>query len=141
MGEENQPNQNENPISKGQTANFNISSGGVNPEKKGKKKTGPFIFAIILIMAIVAGLAYYFTIYTKPEEIYKRLIGSTIDSYTNEMNNMNYKTSKASLKLDANLETDKIDKKVTDLINKINIGMNVQTDNENQQFVIKKFLR
>ena len=136
MGEENQPNQNENPISKGQTANFNISSGGANPEKKGKKKTGLIIFAIVLIMAIVAGLAYYFTIYTKPDEIYKRLIGSTIDSYTNEMNNMNYKTSKASFKLDADIETDKIDKKITDLINKINIGMNVQTDNENQQFVM-----
>ena len=136
MGEENQPNQNENPISKGQTANFNISSGGANPEKKGKKKTGLLIFAIVLIMAIVAGLAYYFTIYTKPDEIYKRLIGSTIDSYTNEMNNMNYKTSKASFKLDADIETDKIDKKITDLINKINIGMNVQTDNENQQFVM-----
>ena len=124
MGEENQP------------TNFNISSGGVNPEKKGKKKIGILIFAIVLIMAIVVGLAYYFTIYTKPDEIYKRLIGSTIDSYTNEMNNMNYKTSKASFKLDADIETDKIDKKITDLINKINIGMNVQTDNENQQFVM-----
>lgn len=129
MGEENQ-------IFNGQEANFNISSGGENPEKKGKKKTGIIIFAIVLIMAIVAGLAYYFTIYTKPDEIYKRLIGSTIDSYTNEMNNMNYKTSKASFKLDADLETDKIDKKITDLINKINIGMNVQTDNENQQFIM-----
>lgn len=135
MGEENQPKQNENPIFNGQAANFNVSSGG-NGEKKGKKKTGLLAIAIILIVAMIAVLIYYFTIYTKPAQMYKKLVGSTIDSYTNEMKSMNYKTSKASLKLDADIETDKIDKKVTDLINKINIGMNVQTDNENQQFVM-----
>lgn len=135
MGEENQPNLNENEIFNGQEANFNVSS-GANLGKKGKKKTAVVIVAIVLMIAIIIGLIAYFIISSKPAQIYKKLIGSTIDSYTNEMKNMNYKTSKASLKLDADIETDKIDKKVTDLINKINIGMNVQTDNENQQFVM-----
>lgn len=123
MGEENQ------------ATKFNVSTGG-NIENGGKKKTGLLAIAIVLIVAIVAGLIYYFTSYTKPDQMYKRLVGSSIDSYTAEMKNMNYKTSKTSFKLDAELDTDKIDKNVTDLINKINIGMDVQTNNEDKQFVM-----
>lgn len=135
MGEENQPNQNDNPISNAQTSNFNVSSGG-STEKKGKKKTVLVIVAILLIVAIIAGLAYYFTSYTKPDQMYKRLVGSTIDNYTNEMKNMNYKTFKTSFKLDADLETEGLDKDVIDLINKINLGIDVQTNNEDKQFLM-----
>lgn len=135
MGEENQPNQNDNPISNAQTSNFNVSSGG-STENKGKKKTVLVIVAILLIVAIVAGLAYYFTSYTKPDQVYKRLVGNTIDNYTNEMKKMDYKTAKTSFKIDADLETDELDKDVIDLINKINLGMDVQTNNEDKQFLM-----
>ena len=135
MGEENQPNLNQNQIFNGQETNFNVTSGG-NDGKKGKNKIALLIVAIVLMVALIAGFVYYFTINNKPEKVYKKLVGSTIDSYTNEMKNMNNKTSKTSLKLSANVDTDKIDKKVTDLINKINIGMDVQTDNESQQFIM-----
>lgn len=133
MGEENQPNQNDN--SNKQATKFNVSSEG-SIENKGKKKMGLLFIAIVLIVAIIAGLIYYFTSYTRPDQMYKRLVGNSIDSYTAEMKNMNYKTSKTSFKLDADLDTDKIDKNVTDLINKINIGMDVQTNNEDKKFVM-----
>lgn len=123
MGEENQ------------TTNFNVSSEG-STENKGKKKTVLVIVAILLIVAIIAGLAYYFTSYTKPDQMYKRLVGNTIDSYTNEIKNMNYKTSKTSFKLDADLETEGLDEEILDLINKINMGIEVETNNEDKQFVM-----
>lgn len=135
MGKEDQPNLNQNQIFNGPETNFNVTSGGKDG-KKGKKKTALVIVAIILIVGLIAGLVYCFTINNKPDKVYKKLVGSTIDSYTNEMKNMNDKTSKTSLKLSANVDTDKIDKKVIDLINKINIAMDVQTDNENQQFIM-----
>lgn len=133
MGEENQPNQNDN--SNEQATKFNISTEG-SIENKGKKKRGLFVIALVLIVAIIAGLIYYFTSYTKPDQIYKRLVGSSIDSYTTERKNMNYETSKTSFKIDADLDTDKIDKNVADLINKINLGMDVQTSKEDKKFIM-----
>lgn len=128
-------NQNNSSTSNEQGTKFNVSSER-NMEKKGKKKTSLFVIAIILIVAIVAGLIYYFTSYTKPDQMYKRLVGNTIDSYTNEMKNMNYKTSKTYFKLDADLATDKIDKNVIDLINKTNLGIEMQANNEEKQVLI-----
>lgn len=128
-------NQNNNSVSNEKTTHFNVST-GENIERKGKKKTALSVIAIILIIAMVVGLIYYFTIYTKPDQMYKRLVGSSIDSYTVGIKNMNYKTSKTSFKLDADLDTDKINKNVTDLINKIKLGMEVQTDNEDKQVLM-----
>lgn len=135
MGEENQSNQNVDPILNGQTSNFNVTSGG-NTEKKGKKKIVLLIIAILLVVAIAAGLVYYFTIYTKPDRIYKRLIQSTIDSYTDELKDMEYTTSKTSFKLDADIDTDEIEEDITDLINKIDIGVEVQSNNEEKQLLM-----
>lgn len=132
MGEENQ---NIDPILNGQTSNSNVTSGG-NVEKKGKKKIVLLIIAILLVVAIAAGLVYYFTIYTKPDRIYKRLIQSTIDSYTDELKDMEYKTSKTSFKLDADIDTDEIEEDITDLINKIDIGVEVQSNNEEKQLLM-----
>lgn len=130
-------NQNVNPISNRQTntSNFNVSSGG-NSKKKGKKKIVLIMIAILLLIAIIAGLVYYFIIYIKPERVYKKLIEETIDSYTNDLKDMEYKTSKTVLKLDADLDTDEVDEKVKDLINKINLGMEVQTNNEEKQLLM-----
>lgn len=132
MGEENQ---NIDQILNGKTSNDNVTLGG-NGEKKEKKKMVVLIITILLLVAIVAGLVYYFIIYKKPNRIYKRLIQSTIDSYTDELKDMEYKTSKTSLKLDADIYTDEIEEDITDLINKIDIGVEVQSNNEEKQLLL-----
>lgn len=124
MGEENESN-----------TKFNVSTGG-SIEKKGKKKTVLVVIGILLLLAIVVGLVYYFTIYTKPEEMYKRFLKSTMNSYSDEITNMDYTTSKTSLKLDANLDTDKLDEKVIDLINQTDLEIEAQIDSENPQFLM-----
>lgn len=146
MGEENKPNQkaeqkpqemenqNGEPISNEQTDNFKVGS-GESTKKKGKGKSVFLILAILLIVAI-AGLVYYFTIYTKPDKMYQRLVESTIDSYTNERKEVDYKTSKTAYKLSAELDTNQLDKDILDLINNINLGVEVQVDNEEKQFLM-----
>ena len=71
MGEENQPNLNQNQIFNGQETNFNVTSGG-NDGKKGKNKIALLIVAIVLMVALIAGFVYYFTINNKPEKVYKK---------------------------------------------------------------------
>lgn len=119
------------------TSSFNVSS-QEPPKKKGNTRTGLLIIAIILIIAIVGGLVYYFVFYTKPDRIYKRLIESSINSYTNALKDADYKTSKTSIKLNADVNTDNdyIDEDILDLINKTDIGIEIQTDNEDKRFVL-----
>lgn len=147
MGEENKPNEKEEQKSQemenhnvesivnNQTDNIEVAS-GESTQKKGKGKHVILIVAILLIVAIIAGLVYYFTIYNKPDKMYQRLVGSTIDSYTNERKEMDYKTSKTAYKLSAQLDTNQLDKDILDLINKINLGVEVQVDNEEKEFLM-----
>lgn len=124
MGEENES-----------STKFNVSTKG-SIEKKGKKKNILVVIGILLLLVMVTGLVYYFTIYTKPEEMYKRLLKSTMNSYSNEITNMDYTTSKTFLKLDANLDTNQLDKKVIDLINQIDLEIETQIDSANPQFLM-----
>lgn len=129
--------QNVDPISDGQTNNFNISS--QEPLKtNGNSKNALLLVGFILIIAIVAGLIYYFSFYTKPEQMYKKLIGSSIDSYTDKLKDADYKTLNTSFKFSANVKTDsdEIDEDILELINKTDIGLNLQTNNEEKQLIV-----
>ena len=109
-------------------------------KKKSKGKKVAIIITLILIIAIAAAAVYYFMFYSKPEEIYKRTIQSGIDSLVNnEEKNKDYKTLKAGLKVDFDVDLKDnsiIDKKVLDLINKTDVGLEVQTDKEAKQLVV-----
>ena len=109
-------------------------------KKKSKGKKVAIIVTLILIIAIAAAAVYYFMFYSKPEEIYKRTIQSRIDSLVNnEEKNKDYKTLKAGLKVDFDVDLKDnsiIDKKVLDLINKTDVGLEVQTDKEAKQLVV-----
>lgn len=109
-------------------------------KKKSKGKKVAIIVTLILIIAIAAAAVYYFMFYSKPEEIYKRTIQSGIDSFVNnEEKNKDYKTLKAGLKVDFDVDLKDnsiIDKKVLDLINKTDVGLEVQTDKEAKQLVV-----
>lgn len=112
-------------------------SNEVPKKKKGKKGLiALLIVIIILIIAVVAGLVYYFNFYMKPDQIYKRLVGNTIDSYTSKVKELDYKTSKTSFNLNLDIDSDEIDEDVLDLINKTNIKLETQTDNENKKMVV-----
>lgn len=131
MEENNQ--KNENVKSKAQ-----VNEAKGKTKKKGNGKIALLIIMLILIIAIVAGIIFYFAYYTKPEQTYKRLLEATMNSYSSQLNDADYKTSKTSIKLDANIDTDshEIDKNVLDLINNINVGLEVQTNNEDKQLVL-----
>ena len=109
-------------------------------KKKSKGKKVAIIITLILIIAIATAAVYYFMFYSKPEEIYKRTIQSGIDSLVNnEEKNKDYKTLKAGLKVDFDVDLKDnsiIDKKVLDLINKTDVGLEVQTDKEVKQLVV-----
>ena len=137
----------ENPAKKEEVANekvdakFNKSAEQPKAtKKKSKGKKVAIIVTLILIIAIAAAAVYYFMFYSKPEEIYKRTIQSGIDSFVNnEEKNKDYKTLKAGLKVDFDVDLKDnsiIDKKVLDLINKTDVGLEVQTDKEAKQLVV-----
>ena len=119
------------------TNNFNVSSSPA-PKKKGKGGLVFAIIAIILILAIAVGLAYYFIYYTKPEQIYKRLVSSNIDQVTAKLTDTDYKTAKTNITLGAKVDTDNddIDEDVLKLINKTSIEVETQADFENRKIIV-----
>lgn len=130
-----QKNEKTNQVSEVQlTDEFNVTSN--NSVKKGNSKLY-LLIPIVLIIIIVLGIMYYFTVYTKPDKIYKRLIESSITSYTKQTEDTNYKTSKTLIKLDANVESDLVSKDVLNLINKTDVKIEMQTDNEDKQVIVK----
>lgn len=133
---ESQVNQNVDPISNAST--YKVSTEAPKKKKGKKGLIALLIFIIILVIAVVAGLTYYFNFYMKPDQVYKRLVESTIDSYTTKIKDLDYTTSKTSLKLDVDIDTDidEIDEEVLDLINKTDIKVEAQTDNENKKLVL-----
>lgn len=109
----------------------------VKTKKKGNGgKIVLLIISILLVIAIVGGLIYYFAIYTRPENMYKRLVTSSIDSYTNSILNKNHKTSRTTFELDFNIDSEEIEKDAVDLINKIDIGFDVQANYEDEKFLM-----
>lgn len=133
---ESQVNQNVDPISNAST--YKVSTEAPKKKKGKKGLIALLIFIIILVIAVVAGLTYYFSFYMRPDQVYKRLVESTIDSYTTKITDLDYTTSKTSLKLDVDIDTDidEIDEDVLDLINKTDIKVEAQTDNENKKIVV-----
>lgn len=133
---ESQVNQNVDPISNAST--YKVSTEAPKKKKGKKGLIALLIFIIILVIAVVAGLTYYFSFYMRPDQVYKRLVESTIDSYTTKIKDLDYTTSKTSLKLDVDIDTDidEIDEDVLDLINKTDIKVEAQTDNENKKIVV-----
>ena len=106
-------------------------------------KKGAKIVALIAIIAVIAviivGIIYYTVICAKPDRMYKKVVESKIDAYTKEVLDTDYKTSKTTLKLSANVNPtndDILDEDVIKLINNTKIDFNVQTDNENKKIIV-----
>lgn len=116
------------------TSNFKVSS--QKPIKNKGNKT-LLIGTILIIIAVIAGISYYFGYFTKPAQIYKRLVRTSINSYTNKLKNSDYKTSKTSIKVDTSINTnsEEIDEKILDLINNVDINVDLQTDIENKEII------
>lgn len=131
-----QVDQNIDPISNASA--YKVSSEEPKKEKGKKGLIALLIFVIILVVAIAGGLIYYFNFYMKPDQVYKRLVESSIDSYTSKVKKLDYTTSKTSFKLDADIDTenDDIEEDVLDLINKTDIKLNTQIDTETKKLIM-----
>ena len=77
-------------------------------EEQAKNNKGKGLVAIlisvILLIIIAIGAIYYFKVYTNTEQIYKRLIDSSMKSYQDTSQKEEYKTINA--KIGANIEVD-----------------------------------
>lgn len=113
-------------------------------EEQAKNNKGKGLVAIlisvILLIIIAIGAIYYFKVYTNTEQIYKRLIDSSMKSYQETAQKEEYKTINA--KIGANIEVDleyndEQTKKIVDLINALDIALNVQMDREDKKMLVK----
>lgn len=132
------PQMNQNIDSISNVGTYKVSA-EKSKKKKGKKGLIALLtFIIIVVIAFAAGLIYYFSFYMKPDQVYKRLLGSAIDSYTAKVKELDYNTSKTAFKLGVDIDTDsdEIDEDILDLVTKTDIKLEVQTDNENKKMVV-----
>ena len=126
-----------NQNSNTQKSNFNVSSTTVM-KKKGKAGLIIAIIFVVLLIALLSIGVISFINDSKPDTFYKKMVDTNIDKYTSKLKDMNYKTAKANIKLDANINTNsnEIDKKVVNIINKTDIELNAQMDLENKKFIV-----
>ena len=112
--------------------NFNAAQ--QQPKKKGK---GGLIAVIIillaLLIAVVGGIAFFFGVYQSPEQVYRRIVGSAIDTYSSELDKLGYDTVKSTIELSANTDLKGVDSSITELINNIDVSLNTQVDMKNQK--------
>lgn len=114
---------------------FNSEYNFENNEKKPNKKITILLISIILGILIFAGVFYYFGVFTRADQLYKRIIGKGITEVSEQLLDTEYKTIDAEMSLDANVDiddellTDDV-KDILDLINEIKIDLGVKCDKE-----------
>lgn len=114
----------------------------ITEEKTTKSKKGlvAIIIAAIILLAIAAGAVYYFMVYTKSENVLKRVVGKSIESYETSMEESEYNTIKTkigtNIKITPNEENDET-KEVIDFINNLDVALNFQMDKKQKQVVAK----
>lgn len=107
---------------------------------KGKKGLVAIIIAVIILLAIAAGAVYYFMVYTKPENVFKRVVGKSVQSYEASIEESDYKTIKTRIGLNAKItpnEENAQTKEVIEFINAIDVALDVQMDTEQKQLLAK----
>ena len=119
------------------TPNYNnYSNAAQQPKKKGKGGLiAAIVILLVLLMAIVGGIAFFFGVYQSPEQVYKRIVESTIDTYSKDLDKLEYDTIKSTIELSANVDLKEIDSSVAELINNIDVSLNTQIDMKNQKLL------
>lgn len=114
-----------------------------NPTKK-KGKKGLIISLLVLIVVVVGMCAfYYFGMYTDPQTVYQGMVKDGINALTEKTEEVS--TIKAKMKLGLNVELEEDVKElageyiddIVELINKTEIGLEVQMDKDQQQLLYK----
>lgn len=98
------------------------------------------LMLVVLLIVIVCGAVYYFMIYSNTEQIYKRLIDSSMNAYQESAQKEEYKTINAKIGANVNVELEESDEqteKIVDLINALDIALNVQMDREDKKMALK----
>lgn len=114
------------------------------PTKK-KSKKGILIGLLILILVVVGlGTYYYFEIYKDTKTIYQEALKDGIKSLTETSEEITKMKAKVKLGLNIELEDeikeyaeDQYIDEILDLINKTEIGLEIQMDKEQQQLLYK----
>lgn len=111
----------------------------MNEERKSKKGLISILIVAIILIAIICGAIYYFMVYSKTEEIFKRIIDSSINSYhTSEEEEYKTITTKLGANVQVDLEEDNEEvKKIVDMINALDIELDLQMDRENKKMLAK----
>lgn len=118
-----------------ETNNFNDYQQVMN--NKNKKSNPMWIIPVIFLTILILVIALWYMNYTKPEQFYKRLISSGIESLENSKKKEIENTQKNTIKLDIDLETEKeIDENILDLINETTIEVETQIDRAQKQLVV-----
>ena len=110
--------------------------------KKKKCKVGRGIFTLLLILGIMAGLAYYyyFNIYTNPKLVYQQIIKSTIDSLDETSEQITTIKANAKLDMDVNVNQDYMEdevEEILDLIKNIEATVEIQMDTNEKKALVK----
>ena len=74
----------------------------MNEKSKSKKGLISILILAIIFISIICGAIYYFMVYSKTEEIFKRIIDSSINAY--QPSEEEYKT--ITTKIGANVQVD-----------------------------------
>ena len=118
--------------------------GQINQEKAKKKKgkIGVVIFVLLLLSAIVGGLAYYYLgVYTNPKVVYSQIIKAGVNNImapiTEETTTFN---GNVKLDVDINLDESYMEdgvEEIIDTINNIDASVNMQIDAKEQKAILK----
>lgn len=98
------------------------------------------IMLIVLLIVMVCGAVYYFMVYSNTEQIYKRLIDTSMKEYGESIQQEQYKTISAEIGANVNVDLEESNKetdKIVELINALDIALNVQMDREDKKMAVK----
>lgn len=109
-------------------------------KQKKSKKGGLIAIIIVILLVLIAGTIYYCVAYTGTENLFKRIIGKTVNSYQESIIENDYDTLDTTVGVNvevAPIETNDEIQKVVDLVNSLNFELNTQIDKEQETMNVK----
>lgn len=109
-------------------------------KQKKSKKIGIIAVIAVILLVLIAGTIYYCVAYTGTENLFKRIIGKTVNSYQESIIGNDYNTLDTILGVNVEVspkETNEDTDKIVDLINSLKFELNTQIDKEQEKMNVK----
>lgn len=109
-------------------------------KQKKSKKIGIIAVISVILLALIAGAIYYCVAYTGTENLFKRIIGKTVNSYQESIIGNDYNTLDTTVGVNIEVspkETNEDTDKIVDLINSLKFELNTQIDKEQEKMNVK----